>query len=157
MAEIYWLLEPDTRKVRYVGCAADSAKRVRSHWRQRNSTGRNPVKDWLQSLSQPPEFEVIQVVSNEQAQAAETYWIKLIRETSVGSDLLNVLDGRKMRPETRQKIAMNRRNPAKKRSFSDQAKENIRKGAILGAYKGWQTRRRNAGGDSAGEEVTLIK
>ena len=104
MAEIYWLLEPETRKVRYVGCAKNSAKRIRSHWSQRNSVYRSPVKDWLQSLSEPPEFEVIQTVPDEQAQAAEAYWTKMLRQTIAGPELLNILDGRKMRVDTRRKI-----------------------------------------------------
>ncbi len=106
MVEIYWLLEPETRKVRYVGCTRDAVKRVRDHWRQRNSTYRIPVKDWLCTLTEPPEFEVVQTVSDEFAQSAETYWIEMLRQTVVGPELLNVLDGRKMRAETRQKISL---------------------------------------------------
>ena len=105
VAEIYWLLESETHRIRYVGCAADAKKRVASHWRQRNSTYRSPVKDWLRSLAQPPEFEVIQVVCDESAQAAEAYWTELLRQTLAGPGLLNVLDGRKMRAVTRQKIS----------------------------------------------------
>jgi hypothetical protein len=104
VAEIYWLIDPETRKPRYVGSAASTVKRIRSHWYQRNSKYRSPVKDWLQSLVEPPEFEVVDTVLDEQRLAAEAYWTKMLRETRAGPDLLNVLDGRKMRSGTRKKI-----------------------------------------------------
>jgi hypothetical protein len=116
------MLEPVTRKVRYVGCARNAAVRIASHWRQRNSTFRSPVKNWLCNLAESPEFEVVQVVvSDEQAQAAETYWIKLLRQTSVGPELLNVLDGQKKREETRTKISSSLRGF----KHSDAARKNM--------------------------------
>lgn len=106
MAEIYALLELGTRRVRYVGCSVVSAEaRRNSHWSQRNSQGRTPVKDWLVTLPEPPEFWIFQEVPDEQAQAAETYWTEMIRQTSVGPDLLNVLDGRNWLEQPRQKLS----------------------------------------------------
>lgn len=103
VAEIYVLFEPGTRKPRYVGCARNAVIRRNDHWRQRNSTYRNPVKDWLRSLKEPPELYILQTVPDEWGIAAEAYWTKLLREIP-SVNLLNILDGREWREDSRQQI-----------------------------------------------------
>ena len=88
MSEIYVLLQPDTRVIRYVGCARDARARVKSHWKQRNSAYRSPVKDWLNSLESPPEHEVLQIVPDEVGYDAEEYWTRLLLQIDT-VDLLN--------------------------------------------------------------------
>ena len=104
MPEIYVLLQPETRMIRYVGCARDARDRVKSHWKQRNSTYRSPVKDWLNSLQSPPEHEVLQVVSNEMGYAAEEYWTRLLLQIDT-VDLLNRRYGTAMSDTTKSQIS----------------------------------------------------
>lgn len=103
MKEVYALLEPEIRTVRYIGLAQNAETRLKSHWHQRNSAYRSPVKDWLRSLSAAPEYYVLQVVEDEHGIQAEQYWTELLRQT--GLDLLNRRDGYRVRPETRIKIS----------------------------------------------------
>lgn len=101
--QIYALLGGEPRKVVYVGVAKSAEARRNSHWSQRNSVGRNPVKDWLCNLAEPPEYHVFEDVEDDIAFDAEQYYTEIMRQ--VNSDLLNVLDGYKKREVTRRKIA----------------------------------------------------
>jgi hypothetical protein len=101
--QIYALLDGEPRSVVYVGCTNDIVKRIKSHWRQRNSTYRSPVKNWLCNLAEPPEYYVFEEVADDISHAAEQYYIEIIRQ--VNPQLLNVLDGQKKRWETRDKIS----------------------------------------------------
>jgi hypothetical protein len=100
--QIYALLGGEPRKVVYVGCANNAVARVKSHWGQRNSTYRSPVKDWLCNLAEPPEHFVFEEVPDEIAFQAEQYYTETIR--AMGIELLNLRDGMKYRPEVKQKI-----------------------------------------------------
>jgi hypothetical protein len=62
--EIYSLNDPYTYKVRYIGKAKDSQKRLKSHIR--DSKRRNtPVYQWIRSLAQPPKIGIILIKSKE--------------------------------------------------------------------------------------------
>jgi predicted GIY-YIG superfamily endonuclease len=92
-AYIYWLLEPETRKVRYVGSTLDIQERMRLHWDHRNKRT-TQLAEWLRSLDEMPEHEVIEEVPQELQYEAEEYWTKMLRQIE-SVDLLNFLDGKK--------------------------------------------------------------
>lgn len=124
MKQIYALLGGEPRKVVYIGCAVNAEKRRNSHWSQRNSVGRIPVKDWLCNLAEPPEFYVFENVEDDAAHAAEQYYTEIMRQ--INPDLLNVLDGQKKREFTRRKIG----DAFRGKHLSESHKENIRKSRI---------------------------
>jgi hypothetical protein len=72
------------------------AERLREHWRTRGNSEKarnNPrFSAWLCSLSQPPEYYVLQTVPCAQGEAAERYWTDLMRQV-IGADLLNIKSG----------------------------------------------------------------
>src|SRR5260221_3281561 len=86
-SQVYALLEPGTRRPRYIGVAQSATARLTLHWQQR-SRRTAPVAIWLRSLPVPPEVWVIQVVEREFGRRPERYWIKLLQE--VLGDMLNV-------------------------------------------------------------------
>jgi hypothetical protein len=101
--QIYALLGGKPRKVVYIGSTQNVKIRVRDHWRQRNSTYRTPVKDWLATLTEPPEYYVFEEVEDNVRYEAEQYYAEMIR--AMGIELLNQRDGWKMRPEACSKIS----------------------------------------------------
>jgi hypothetical protein len=113
-AYIYAILEPQTRKIRYVGSTKDVQTRISLHWRQREQRT-TLLAAWLRTLSAPPEFEILQSVSYADQWAAEEYWTKLLRQIPV-IDLLNINDGtqhygdgtrgRKVSPEKRAEMSV---------------------------------------------------
>jgi hypothetical protein len=86
-AYIYWLLEPETHKVRYVGSTLDVQDRMRLHWDHRNKRN-TKLAEWLRSLDEMPEHEIIQEVSKEFQYKAEEYWTRLLGQVS-SVELLN--------------------------------------------------------------------
>lgn len=138
--EIYTLLEPETRKIRYVGLARSAKERVKSHWRQRNSTYRSPVKEWLCSLSAPPPYEILQVVEDEVGIQAEEYWTTLLRQIDT-VDLLNRRDGYRHHPENRAKIS----EASKGHHVSLEMREKLSQ-ALTGKHPSEETRRRMSAG-----------
>jgi hypothetical protein len=122
--QIYALLGGEPRKIVYVGCANDAVERVKSHWSQRNSIGRQPVKDWLCTLAEPPAYHVFEDVPDELGHAAEQYYTEIMRQ--INPDLLNVLDGRKMLAVTRERISLGQVGKV----VSDEARENVRKSRL---------------------------
>jgi hypothetical protein len=117
--EIYVLSESGG-PVRYVGCARNAEIRLRSHWRQRNSKYRTPLKEWLCGLSEQPTVGVLEVVPDELGLAAEEYYTKMLRQIDT-VDLLNVLDAMKKREPMRRQIA----ESMKGREVSAQARQKI--------------------------------
>jgi len=86
---IYTLVEPDTKKIRYVGRTGDNINhRARLHWVYRYK-GSRPIHLWLQTLDAPPPIEVLQEVEDHEWIAAEKYWINLLAQVPT-VDLLNV-------------------------------------------------------------------
>lgn len=93
---IYALLDPQTRRVRYVGKSSSGTKRPKQHWRVRKErlkddrchrwvrsvlrTGKCPVIDVLEVLEPGPDIQV-------RLAAAEARWIWLFR--TLGEDLTN--------------------------------------------------------------------
>ena len=104
MKQIYALLGDEPMRIVYIGCAENAKKRVANHWRQRNSSYRSPVKNWLSTLPEPPDFFVFEEVSDEIAYEAEQYYTEIIRDAGV--ELLNRKYGVKHSLETRIKIGV---------------------------------------------------
>jgi hypothetical protein len=90
--EIYALSDPITGRLRYVGKANNSKKRLASHIR--DSRRRNtPVCCWIRALAakgQAPVLTVLELVPSAEWQDAER---RLIAEYRVKAKLLNVADG----------------------------------------------------------------
>lgn len=111
-ASIYALLDPGTRKPRYVGHSGDPARRLREHWRRRDYapyTEDNPkFSAWLCSLDGPPELHVFQVVPYEERFRAEHYYTSLLRQIP-GIDLFNIFIGSEVPAETRAKMGAGHR------------------------------------------------
>lgn len=96
-ADIYALLEPGSRKVRYVGHSADAARRVREdHWwhrfQEKNRKCNPAFNAWLRSLDGPPEFFIFETVPYADRYKAERYYTDLLRQIP-GVELLNINSG----------------------------------------------------------------
>lgn len=119
MIELYGLVDPRTGKVRYVGKANDSRKRLATHFRdaRRRDT---PVYRWmrkLQSLGLSPGLLVLDVVPHDHWKQRER---DLIAEHRRGGPMLNVADGGdepfcppEVRAENGRKVARIRRTDPK--------------------------------------------
>lgn len=106
-AGIYALLEPSSRKVRYIGQSLCPARRAWEHWQHRNNDDylRNPAfADWLRSLDGPPGVHVFEEVSFEDRFKAEEYYTDLLRQIP-GVELLNINSGAKQAESVRKKIS----------------------------------------------------
>jgi hypothetical protein len=88
MKTIYALLQPATRQIRYVGSTSDMTQRMRVHWTSR-FVKTSHVANWIRSLSEPPDYHVLQTVKDEVGLKAEDYWIDLLRQVP-SVDLLNM-------------------------------------------------------------------
>ena len=91
ISAIYFLRDPETQAIRYVGYSRDPKSRLRTHLSQ--SGGRSTHKEcWIHSLLSKglkPELEVIEWV--EDYQQREIWWIAKLR--SEGVDLTNLMEG----------------------------------------------------------------
>lgn len=94
MAIIYVILEPETRKIRYVGSTMNVRERIRLHWNQRY-TKQTRIAEWLRSLDVMPDYEILQEVCEESRWDAEEYWTRLLMQSPC-LNLLNVHPGRKV-------------------------------------------------------------
>lgn len=109
-AVIYVILEPETRRVRYVGSSTLNVReRMRLHWSQREQK-KTPLANWLKTLSEPPDYEILQEVCKESRWNAEEYWTNLLRQVP-SVNLLNLHtaskhDGYPRTEETRKKISI---------------------------------------------------
>lgn len=91
--EIYALLCPDTRQVRYIGKANNSVKRLKSHIRD-SKTRDTPVYRWFRKLSaenKVPICIVLEVATDGNWQDVEKRLIKEYKNK--GAKLLNVAEG----------------------------------------------------------------
>jgi len=89
-AEIYSLRHPDTGEIRYIGKAANTYKRLKSHLR--DSSRRNtPVYCWMRSLGKPPHAIVEAVAIGPDWQSLEKQVITQYKAD--GARLLNVAEG----------------------------------------------------------------
>lgn len=104
---IYALLDPGTRKPRYVGHSGNPARRLKEHWRRRDCepyVQDNPkFSAWLRSLSSPPELQVLEVVPYEDRFAAEERHTDRLRQMP-GTELLNIYAGAQVPDVTRVKM-----------------------------------------------------
>lgn len=87
---IYGLVDPHTGLIRYIGKTSYGAERVRLHW-SRRSGGRTYKDNWLRTLSEECEVEVLEEVSKELLCEKERAWISYGREA--GWPLTNLTDG----------------------------------------------------------------
>jgi|SRR5277367_5270015 len=92
MVDIYILFSSD-EGIKYVGSTkSDVSYRVKAHWRSRHKKN-TLVAQWLRILDQPPQFDVLQSVSEEVRWQAESYWTDLLRQIP-GIDLCNIASGK---------------------------------------------------------------
>ena len=106
IAHIYALLEPETRKPRYVGHSRDVKARLRQHWMYRQGAiqKKNPqLVAWICSLDDPPEYFIFESVPWELRHKAEHYYTDLLRQ--IGMDLLNINSGGYLSAKHRAKLA----------------------------------------------------
>lgn len=111
--------------VRYVGMTSWSPEeRLLKHLEESRGIKVNHRLNWLRSLSQPPEVETLELVSPENAENRECYWIAMAR--AYGCRLVNGTDGgegvNSPTAETREKIGASQRG----RKKSPEAVENNR-------------------------------
>lgn len=96
MAFIYALSDPRTDEVRYVGQTAEQPEtRLRKHtWPSTLRRERNHRTKWVNSLiadGVQPKIEVVEVVSEDQKDEAERFYIAYFR--SLGFQLVNQQEG----------------------------------------------------------------
>jgi len=96
---IYILIDPVTKEVRYVGKTTNIKKRFNKHLNESRKSTTSHKKAWIKSLLKKnlkPEMEIIDVVNNDEWKFWERYWIeqmiawgfKLTNET-IGGDGVN--------------------------------------------------------------------
>jgi len=125
---IYVLKDPITDEIRYVGKTIDANKRLKEHVRKSTSS-KTYKNNWIQQLikkSLLPKLEIVDLVSEENWGEHEQQWINKFR--SEGVKLTNIADGgvggnlgaivnkkisialtgKKLRPETKEKIRQHR-------------------------------------------------
>lgn len=104
---IYALLEPETRKPRYVGHSGNPERRLKEHWGRRAYepyVQDNPkFSAWLRSLDRPPELHVLEVVPYGERFTAEERHTSRLRQMP-GIELLNIYAGAKVPDVTRVKM-----------------------------------------------------
>ena len=88
--EIYGLSDPRDGRVRYVGKANDSSKRLASHIRDARRR-RTPVYDWINSLEQSPSIQILAVC--EQAHWPDVERQIIAQWRLLEPKLLNLADG----------------------------------------------------------------
>ncbi len=94
MIYIYSLREPASDAVRYVGMTVNLTSRLSSHWGRRKSADGHPVSEWMATLANCPEMDVLEGFPDSrarEAEVAEAWWIgEFMRR---GSALLNERKG----------------------------------------------------------------
>lgn len=93
MAEIYALVDPLTREIRYIGKANDARKRFKGHLSEKRR--KTPVYCWISALQEKgfiPELKILATCEPEEWKEAERNAIAEARKNN--SRLLNVADGR---------------------------------------------------------------
>jgi len=135
VAIVYVLLDPETRKIRYVGSTREIGLRMRVHWSSRLHPDK-PVAKWIKEINQKPPYDVLQEVPDHLQFEAESYWIKLLNEVP-SVDLLNVVGARHLKswgvkkpekgrphtPEARIKIGQSNKKSIRNRFTADQIEE----------------------------------
>ena len=88
---IYALIDPRTNEIRYVGKTDDLKTRIRRH---NTEKGKDHRYYWIHQLHQcglKPEVIILEVVTKENWQERERYWISFYRDQ--GARLVNIADG----------------------------------------------------------------
>lgn len=140
MVQIYGLLHPVTRELRYIGKANDATERLKTHIRDARRR-RSPVLDWIRGLiaqGLQPEVMVIQTCEREEWPDLERGYIATARH--IGYNLLNLANGGdepycppEVRAENGRKNAAARvANPERKRCWRIQiAVDSLKRGGYL--------------------------
>lgn len=94
---IYFIQDPNTYEIRYIGLSTNYPIRFKEHLIRINHKDRKhlPIYCWLRTLEKNPIFGIIQEfsinISISDLEGAEIYWIKYFK--SLGCNLLNCTDG----------------------------------------------------------------
>lgn len=93
MTYIYALIDPRTKKIRYIGKANDPTQRLSGHINYcKNHTSH--TSNWIRQLTDAnlrPDIAIIECVKKNKWQERECYWIKYFRK--MGCSLTNSTDG----------------------------------------------------------------
>jgi hypothetical protein len=127
-AFIYSLIDPRDNSIFYIGKTNDPIRRLRYHTNYKKNTPNSKfIRDML-CVGIKPKMEILEVISPEDWQEKERYYISLYRKMGVG--LKNVLDGGDQYPdwtgkhhkeETKKKMS----EAGKGRKFSDKHRANL--------------------------------
>lgn len=116
--EIYGLFDQRDGRVRYIGKANDSAKRLASHMRDARRR-RTPVYDWINSLNDAPSMQVLAVCDESNWPDVERIIIAQWR--SIEPKLLNLAEGgdepacsRETRAANGRKVAQLHKDPVER-------------------------------------------
>lgn len=133
-AFIYGLIDPDSGAIRYVGeTTGDVNTRRMWHWyNRRYDAGNMPMKEWLRSLSAPPEVITFTEVPYESRFSAERLFTIGLRRV-FGELLLNIDDGAKKSAYTRARCAEAKTPEARARISSFMKQEWARRKAVASA------------------------
>jgi GIY-YIG catalytic domain/NUMOD3 motif len=90
---IYFLLDPQTREIRYVGQTVQSpAKRLTGHLNDARKGKNRHVCHWIRNLlPDKPLMQVVETLPEDKLDEAEQYWIAFLR--SMDAALCNLADG----------------------------------------------------------------
>ena len=134
IAYIYYLYDPDSFEIGYVGKTENPKKRYRAHMEIGNLSGNTPKNNWIRKLMgdrKTPQMTILETVLIEQWQDAERWWIAHLR--ALGYKLKNSDDGgmggenRIISDETRRKLSEFHTGKAwnKGRNFSEEWRKNL--------------------------------
>jgi len=123
MAEIYALLDPETREIRYIGKAKSAKRRYAQHLRDARRLMR-PVNCWVLSLlnaESVPELTVLATCSDAEWEEFERAAIATVR--SSGARLLNLADGGSHIPATVEQRRKCAETATRKRALTERSRK----------------------------------
>lgn len=88
---VYGLIDPRTRRIRYIGQSVDPDSRMRGHLSRSSNRAAQAWINELKSLAMKPDLVILQEKTNDLYCKAEKRFIKFFRQK--GSGLLNVRNG----------------------------------------------------------------
>jgi hypothetical protein len=112
---IYALCEPVTEYIRYIGKANNLISRLRCHkWSAKSNNFHTRKDNWLRSINFEPVVKILEIVSFDNWEYAERFWIKELKEQ--GCDLTNYTDGGNISPLKGRKLSDERKNKLSQRN-----------------------------------------